>query len=55
MKDLYKYLLGEFPYRDLVETYGRRSREEMEYELLDAGVFNDDHYFDIVLVVSPGI
>jgi len=47
MKYLYKYPQAEFPYADLVKTNQRRSREEMEYELLDTGVFNDDRYFDI--------
>ncbi len=47
MKYLYKYPQREYPYKDLVETNGRRSREEMEYELLDTGVFNDDRYFDV--------
>ncbi len=47
MKYLYKYPQREFPYRDLVETNGRRSREEMEYELLDTGIFDDDRYFDV--------
>jgi hypothetical protein len=47
MKYLYKYPQREFPYRDLVETNRRRSREEMEYELLDTGVFEDDRYFDV--------
>jgi hypothetical protein len=47
MKYLYKYPQGEFPYRDLVETNGQRSREEFEYELLDTGIFNDDRYFDV--------
>jgi hypothetical protein len=47
MKYLYKYPQQEFPYRDLVETNGRRSREEFEYELLDTGVFNDNRYFDV--------
>ena len=27
----------------------RRSREEMEYELLDTGVFNEDRYFDVFI------
>jgi hypothetical protein len=49
MKYLYKYPQREFPYRDLVETNGRRSREEFEYELLDTGVFEDDRYFDVFL------
>src|SRR4030095_16069952 len=39
----------EYPYRDLVETNGRRSREEFEYELLDTGVFDEDRYFDVIL------
>ena len=47
MKYLYKYPQAAYPYADLVETNRRRSREEMEYELLDTGVFNDDRYFDV--------
>ena len=47
MKYLYKYPQREYPYRDLVETNRRRSREEMEYELLDTGIFDDDRYFDV--------
>ena len=47
MKYLYKYPQAEFPYRDLVETNRRRSREEFEYELLDTGVFDSDRYFDV--------
>jgi hypothetical protein len=47
MKYLYKYPQREFPYRDLVETNGRRNREEFEYELLDTGAFNEDRYFDV--------
>ena len=47
MKYLYKYPQQEFPYRDLVETNARRSREELEYELLDTGVFDSDRYFDV--------
>jgi hypothetical protein len=49
MKYLYKYPQAEFPYRDLVETNRRRSREEFEYELLDTGVFDQDRYFDVVM------
>ena len=33
MKYLYKYPQQEYPYRDLIETNRRRSREEFEYEL----------------------
>ena len=41
MKYLYKYPQAAYPYADLVETNRRRSRNEMEYELLDTGVFNE--------------
>jgi hypothetical protein len=47
MKYLYKYPQREYPYRDLLETNRRRSREEFEYELLDTGIFDDDRYFDV--------
>jgi Glycosyl hydrolase family 63 C-terminal domain len=49
MKTLYKYPQSAFPYNDLVQTNSRRSREEMEYELLDTGVFQEDRYFDIFI------
>ena len=47
MKYLYKYPQAEYPYRDLVETNRGRSREELEYELLDTGIFDEDRYFDV--------
>jgi hypothetical protein len=47
MKYLYKYPQAAYPYADLVEKNGNRSRHEMEYELLDTGVFNEDRYFDV--------
>jgi hypothetical protein len=54
MKYLYKYPQAEYPYRQLVETNRRRSREEMEYELLDAGVFDEDRYFDVFVEYAKG-
>jgi hypothetical protein len=47
MKYLYKYPQAAFPYDDLVKTSHRRGRQEMEYELLDTGVFDQDRYFDV--------
>jgi hypothetical protein len=47
MRYLYKYPQAAFPYADLVETNRRRSRAELEYELIDTGVFDDDRYFDV--------
>ncbi len=47
MKYLYKYPQAAYPYADLVDTNKRRTRDEMEYELLDTGVFAEDRYFDV--------
>ena len=47
MKYLFKYPHAAYPYADLVDTNRGRSRHEMEYELLDTGVFSDERYFDV--------
>jgi hypothetical protein len=47
MKYLYKYPQAAFPYEELVSTNRHRARHEMEYELLDTGIFNEDRYFDV--------
>ena len=47
MKYLYKYPQRAYPYEQIVKTNKARTRVELEYELLDAGVFDDDRYFDI--------
>ena len=47
MKYLYKYPQAVFPYGDLVNTNRRRTRQDMEYELIDTGVFNENRYFDV--------
>jgi hypothetical protein len=49
MKYLYKYPQAAYPYADLLETNRQRNRNEMEYELLDTGVFKDDRYFDVFI------
>ncbi|MBD2358386.1 glucosidase [Tolypothrix sp. FACHB-123] len=47
MKALYKYPQTAFPYSQLVAENQRRNRQEPEFELLDTGVFDDNHYFDV--------
>jgi hypothetical protein len=47
MKYLYKYPQRAFPYDDLVRTNRSRNREQMEYELLDTGIFAEDRYYDV--------
>jgi hypothetical protein len=49
MKFLYKYPQEAYPYSDLVVTNGRRGRKDMEYELLDTGIFEGDRYFDVLV------
>jgi mannosylglycerate hydrolase MGH1-like protein len=47
MKYLYKYPQAPFPYNDLVSTNRQRGRHDLEYELLNTGVFDEDRYFDV--------
>ncbi|HUO70923.1 MAG TPA: hypothetical protein VMU39_09115, partial [Solirubrobacteraceae bacterium] len=44
---LYKYPQAAFPYLDLVTVNRARSRDELEYELIDTGVFDSGDYFDV--------
>jgi hypothetical protein len=45
LKWLYKYPQAAYPYDALV--HAKRTRDELEYELLDTGVFDDQRYFDV--------
>src|SRR6476646_8899110 len=47
MKYLYKYPQQTYPYEDLVATNRQRRRDQLEYELLDTGIFDQDRYFDV--------
>ncbi|WP_277110661.1 MGH1-like glycoside hydrolase domain-containing protein [Chryseobacterium taklimakanense] len=49
MKMVYKYPINEFPYQDLIEENGRRTKQDQEYELADTGIFDGDEYFDIFI------
>ena len=49
MRALYKYPQAAFPYKQLIEENGRRSKNDPEYELVDTGIFNEGRYFDIVV------
>src|SRR5215469_10353757 len=49
MRMLYKYPQAEFPYEALVDENRRSGRGQPEFELLDAGVFSDNRYFDLVV------
>jgi hypothetical protein len=47
MKMLYKYPQNEFPYSKLYAENGGRTRLDLEYELLDTGIFDNDEYWDV--------
>ena len=47
MKYLYKYPQSAYPYRELVERNRSTSRADLEYELINTGVFDGDRYFDV--------
>jgi hypothetical protein len=47
MKYLYKYPQAAYPYVDLIKTNKQRSRTDMEYELIDTGIFDQNRYFDV--------
>jgi Mannosylglycerate hydrolase MGH1-like glycoside hydrolase domain len=49
MKFLYKYPQREFPYSRLVEENRRRGKHDLEFELIDTGIFDDDRYFDVFI------
>lgn len=49
MKALYKYPQAAYPYQQLIDENRRRSKQEMEYELVDTGIFDQRRYFDVVV------
>ncbi len=49
MKYLYKYPHAEFPYTRLRQENGRRGRQDLEFELLDTGIFEENRYFDVFI------
>jgi len=54
MKYLYKYPQQAYPYDDLVKTNKERTRTDLEYELIDTGIFDDDRYFDVFVEYAKG-
>jgi len=51
-KALYKYPQAAFPYARLLAENARRSRLQSEFELIDAGVFDEGRYFDVFLELA---
>ena len=49
MKYLYKYPQKSYPYDELIWINSQLSRNQMEYELMDTGIFKDNRYFDVFI------
>jgi hypothetical protein len=45
LKWRYHYPQAAFPYQQLIEENARRNRDELEFELLDTGIFDDGRYW----------
>ena len=54
MKALYKYPQAEYPYLRLIEENRRRGLGATEFELIDAGVFDENRYFDVFAEYAKG-
>jgi hypothetical protein len=49
MKMLYKYPQSSYPYQQLIDGNSRQGKTDPEFELIDTGIFNEDHYFDVFI------
>jgi hypothetical protein len=49
MKYLYKYPQAAYPYEQLLEENRRRGKDDLEYELVDTGIFDQRRYFDVLV------
>jgi hypothetical protein len=49
MRYLYKYPQTAYPYKKLIEENQKRTIYDLEYELLDTGIFNENRYFDLYI------
>ena len=54
MKFLYKYPHAEFPYAALLEENRKRGKRDLEFELIDTGIFDENRYFDIFVEYAKG-
>jgi hypothetical protein len=55
LKSLYKYPQREFPYAQLVAENKKRGKDQMEFEILDTGIFDDDRYFDVFVEYARSV
>ncbi len=49
MKYLYKYPQNKFPYEQLTSENKKRGKDDLEFEILDTGLFDNNEYFDVLI------
>ena len=47
MRFLYKYPHAEFPYARLLDENRKRGKRDLEFELINTGIFDENRYFDV--------
>ena len=47
LRMVYRYPLKAFPYQQLISVNQSRGRDDVEYELVDTGIFDGDAYADV--------
>jgi hypothetical protein len=50
----YHYPQAAFPYQQLIDENGRRSRDQPEFELMDTGVFDHGRYWAVDVAYAKG-
>ena len=50
LRYIYKYPQVEFPYKRLISENHNRNRNDPPFNLIDAGVFDNNRYFDVEMV-----
>lgn len=49
LKGMYSYPQKKFPYEELVSENAKRGLSDLEYELTDTGIFEGNHYFEVIV------
>jgi hypothetical protein len=50
----YHYPQSRYPYEQLIQENGRRTRTDPEYELVDTGIFDDGRYWVVTVTWAKG-
>ena len=53
-KALYKYPQAEYPYQQLLNENAKAGFKDLEYEIVDTGVFDKNRYWDVTVEYAKG-